>query len=397
MTHVYKNECERPRSNDVPPRPFKAVDETLCLLSLINPSTMHPLSDHCQMLHKSHPADINRLLDPSYSSPPRASSSCSAYYVDPHDGDLHDPDYHIFPINITKPHSSHHPMPLRPQWEVTDDDVLEGQDEDELESMISYPFHPRKPSSVSSYTYQNHQRRAVTQTYPSVRPSASGYSLYRTTGRMPHYSPHSLDSEDTVLDECETDDGGVGSYILHTEKSTCSRIISRTKREFHKRRHSLENSSPPDFSPFSPPTPTSSPISDLADADADPAFPTASAHSHSSHHHPFTRTFSLQSHGRRSRASYRSEHEPFVVPDTSFTAEVDGADQEEEDAQREYHQSHHTKKKRQDEWTPTCTQALRMQWQALVLRVRLALFRAQKRLSKPTPSTGTLPTYAWSH
>ena len=362
---------------------------------------MHPLPDHhhCPMLHKPRPTDINRLLDPSYSSPPRASSSSSAYYVDPHDGDLHDPDYHIFPINITKPHSSHHHMPPRPRWETNDDDdVLEGQDEDEFENVMSYPFHPRKPSSFSSYTYQHHQRRAVTYAHPAVRPSASGHSLYRTTTRASHYSPHSLDSEDTALDECETDDG-VGSYILHTEKSTCSRIISRTKREFHKRRRSLENSSPPDFSPFSPPSLTHSPISDLADADADPAFPITPTYTHSSHHHPFTRTFSLQSHGRRSRASCRSEHEPFVVPDTSYTAEIDEVDKEEVDAQREYHQTHDTKKKKkkkQCEWAPTCTQALYMQWQALALRVRLALFRAQKRLSKTTLSTGTLPTRAWS-
>jgi len=34
------------------------------------------------------------------------------------------------------------------------------------------------------------------------------------------------------------------------------------------------------------------------------------------------------------------------------------------------------------EWTPTCTDSLRRQWQSILLRLRLALFRAQRRAKR---------------
>jgi hypothetical protein len=36
----------------------------------------------------------------------------------------------------------------------------------------------------------------------------------------------------------------------------------------------------------------------------------------------------------------------------------------------------------QNEWTPTCTQNLKRQWQALSLRFRFSMFRAQRRIKR---------------
>ena len=53
-------------------------------------------------------------------------------------------------------------------------------------------------------------------------------------------------------------------------------------------------------------------------------------------------------------------------------------DAEERDDEEEAElQGQHTR-----EWTPTCTQAMRRQWQAVSLRFRFGVFRAQRKVRR---------------
>lgn len=305
--------------------------------------------------------DISRILDPSYSSSSSQPSSSSSAYVDTH-GDLHDPDFHIFPIAQPnhRRHSPHYHMAPRPAWELIDEDALEEEQDDELEGRLYGNLTSRRP------TYQQQQRRRSSGNSYSLRTSASSYSYNKrqqtSPHHIPHYTPHSFDSEDTVLDESDDDDDF--SSFTHRDKnvSGVSRFILRTKGEFTRRRRSIESAG---ASPDSL-TQDSSPISDV-DADIDVSQTTHNQPAH----YPFTRTFSLQSQGRRSRASQHRDER------TALTA----SPHSQQEQQRSSFVEEDEEEVPETRWTPTCTQVLRMQWQSVALRVRFSLFRTQKKLS----------------
>ncbi|KAG6860458.1 hypothetical protein C0995_010855 [Termitomyces sp. Mi166 len=261
--------------------------------------------------------DISRLLDPAYSSAAFAPNSA---YVDRH-GELHDPDYRHFPVSQP------------PRCETFDDDHENPDDPD---------FDHFSPARRTSF---------------SKRPVYS-YSSYVPTIVV----PHSYDSQDTVLDDDDDDDPA----FVPRPSGVC-RILSRTKREFTRRRRSLDaashaSSSSPYYTPtlLTPDTPTTTTtatvVSEVHEGDHCPHDnDTASLHA-PSHHHPLSHTFS--------RYSYYSEpgfhRHTLSHPDTT--------------------PPEYTPTEREEVWTPTCAQALRRQWQAVSLRIRFSVFRAQRRM-----------------
>ncbi|KAG5651292.1 hypothetical protein H0H81_009191 [Sphagnurus paluster] len=298
-------------------------------------------------------ADISRLLDPAYSSNAYASTSTSAY-VDRH-GDLHDPDYRHFPIPVSKrhSHSTAYNMATRPRWELADDE----HDDDEFDHM----------------TYPNRQRQ-----YQYSKQPQPLYPL-----------PRSFESDDTVLDEYDEDDA---LYPAPKPPRGVARIIHRTKREFRKRR-SLDVASS-SASSASPQTPTT-----ITTAELDDAYDASHALTLTPTHHSCSRR------SQRSRTSFRSERDATA---TSIVPIVH---------QRSHHYSCHShstphlsspppsphshgddheyphaepqapEPAGNDEWTPTCTHALRRQWHALAMRVRFGVFRAQKRVRQRLAGT----------
>ncbi|KAF5385273.1 hypothetical protein D9615_001439 [Tricholomella constricta] len=193
-------------------------------------------------------------------------------------------------------------------------------------------------------------------TTASSSPTAASLPLPRTTtthidqaatyshhNHQHHYTPHSFDSDETVLDDYNEHEG-----LTNEDKaSSVSRIILRTK-------HPQTAAPPPPNQPPSPrhprtphhsshrhittPSPTPSPTSPIPVTPNTPVRPSAqSASNNNNHHH---------------------HHEP--SPAHEYTPSQDS--------------------ERDPVWTPTCTQALRRHWQTLSLRVRFGLFRAQRRM-----------------
>ncbi|KAG6896135.1 hypothetical protein C0992_010071 [Termitomyces sp. T32_za158] len=254
--------------------------------------------------------DISRLLDPAYSSAAFAPNSA---YVDRH-GELHDPDYRHFPIAQPRRRASNITVSTRPRWESFDDPEEPEDDH----------FSPRR-TSFSSYQ----PRRPV-----------YSYSYVPTL-----VIPDSLDSDDTVLDDNNDDDSPRPSGV--------SRILSRTKREFSRRRRSLDAASNQSASPYytsallTPDTPTTTATAVSEEHEPD----TASLHA-PSHHHPLAHTLS--------RFSCHSAAPLDCARDAGYTPTQDAEGEQ--------------------PWTPTCAQALRRQWQAVSLRIRFGVFRARRRM-----------------
>ncbi|KAF5368787.1 hypothetical protein D9615_010398 [Tricholomella constricta] len=325
--------------------------------------------------HAARAADISRLLDPSYSSNAYASSSA---YVDRH-GDLHDPDFRHFPIAAKRPSSRSHAynMATRPRWELVDEDALDDDDEEEhyvprhrdRYSSINARRHPRDSHSNSFSSYQ--QQRPMAYTFHPT-PTYSHHHHH-------HHTPHSFDSDETVLDEYDEHDG-----LTNEDKaSSVSRIILRTKREFAKKRRSLDGASRRSTDSSSP---TSKPTA-VSEAPEDAASLLAP-----SHHHPLTHTLSHQSYSRRSQHSRASFHSEREQPSRNNNYVNYTSASTHDNNSNNHHHHHHPEpspahdytpsqdSERDPVWTPTCTQALRRQWQALSLRVRFGLFRAQRRM-----------------
>ncbi|KAG5350673.1 hypothetical protein C0989_009851 [Termitomyces sp. Mn162] len=250
----------------------------------------------------SRAQEISRLLDPAYSSAAFAPNSA---YVDRH-GELHDPDYRHFPVAQPKRRPS---IPARPRWESFDDD-------DDADAAEDDHFSPRRPSFSESY-----QPKRPVYSYSSYVPAI--------------VVPDSYDDTDTVLDD--NDDDASSS----PRPNGVSRILSRTRREFSRKRRSLDAAS--SYSPTLL-TPTD-------DHDHD----SASLHA-PSHHHPLAHTLSHHSYN----SIYTLPPQRQLTPPPEYTTT-----QEPE---------------REQVWTPTCGQALRRQWQAVSLRIRFSVFRAQRRM-----------------
>ncbi|KAF8884789.1 hypothetical protein BD779DRAFT_1535348 [Infundibulicybe gibba] len=144
----------------------------------------------------SRAADINRLLDPSYSSSSSSASSSSAHshraYVD-HHGDLHDPDYRHFPAVSNKRHSS--PFTARSHWAIDDIDEPEYADD-------AYLYRaPRRVASLTRY-YSPSPSPPSESTLRSASPSASPFADDKQRWRWRTKGPASI----TSIVENDTDE-----------------------------------------------------------------------------------------------------------------------------------------------------------------------------------------------
>jgi hypothetical protein len=294
-------------------------------------------------------ADISRILDPSYSSSSASSSNVHAY-VD-RNGDLHDPDYRHFPIahqpNTSKRHSSQsshgYNLAARPRWELFDEDALDMED-DEYD-VGEYPtngrLNNRRPSSFSH----------------TSSPSYSNYSYHPQPQQFHHNSPpHSttFDSDDTVFDEYEEFEH---EAFVEKEKekeprrsTAVSHILKSTRTKFatppNTRSHSKERKRLPSTT--------------ISDDDATIVTVLSTSAATDSMHS----TFPAVAH---------------PLPPASTQSQY----QEKEERERERSERRGRDLEREVEgerWTPTCTQALRREWQAVSLRIRFSVFRAQRRV-----------------
>ena len=294
-------------------------------------------------------ADISRILDPSYSSSSASSSNMHAY-VD-RNGDLHDPDYRHFPIahqpNSSKRHSSQsnygYNSSSRPRWELIDEDALDLKDDDEYD-VGEYPTHGRvnnkRPSSFSTYSRSS----------PSYSPNYS----YHPQPLINHNSPpHSttFDSDDTVFDEYEEFEHE--AFVEKEKKESrkpngVSHILKSTRTKFASPPHNTPSHSKERKRWSSASIPDDATTVTVLSTSANDSLYSPSP---AAHQHPL----------------------PLVSPQY----------QEKEEVERERSERTGRDLEREVEgesWTPTCTQALRREWQAVSLRIRFGVFRARRKL-----------------
>ena len=275
------------------------------------------------MKRTAHSNDLSRILDPSYAPQPR--DELPAVIVDTH-GYLHDPDYRHFPT-------------ISPPAQPDDDDAAL-QDTD-FYSLLSSAYnragnayvHPRKRNNQYSYIYASYR---------------SPYHYFTPATASSSSPPTSFDSDATVFDEAD-DSTFVDDSHSH---------VGAFKKKLGKRRGSGSSSS-------------SSPISS-----------------------PFGKRKATEE--RRSSFSVPPESSPRVSSEESRHRQLSPHDELDEQyllssqtppPNHEFDQSHqqsHSESEKHDpqEWTPTCTQNLRRQWQALSLRFRFSIFRAQRRVKR---------------
>ncbi|KAK2459504.1 hypothetical protein APHAL10511_008488 [Amanita phalloides] len=266
--------------------------------------------------------DLARILDPSYA--PASANLPPTAYVDRH-GYLHDPDYRHFPAIS--------PPPSQPS---SDDDDTVPVDND-FYAHISNAYdragnayvHPRKRYDQYSYIYASYRSPYHYFTTPTTASSSS--------------PPTSFESDATVFDEADD------SAFLDDSHSH----VNTLKKKLGKRRSSSSQSS------------TCSP------------------------------SRKRRSEDRRSSCSTAAETSPRVSVEESPQRRLSPHNELDEhysslhtppphhDFDRSHQQSHlESEKHDHQEWTPTCTQNLQRQWQAISLRVRFSVFRAQRRVKR---------------
>ena len=320
--------------------------------------SIRPISPpHYSKHSAARAADISRILDPSYSSSSASSSNVYAYLD--RNGDLHDPDYRHFPIaqpHSSKRHSSQsyhgYNLATRPRWELIDEDALAVEDDEydvgeyptngrvnnkRQRDSSSFSSYPRPSYSYSNYSYQ-----------PQPQPQHHHY----------HHSPplHSstLDSDDTVFDEYEEFEyeGFVQKEKEHRRSSGVSHILKSTRTKFvtppNTRSHSKERKRRSSSSTTTTTADDATTVTVLStSAPPDSLHSPSSAYQHSL---PPASTHQYQEKEELERE--RSERRA-------------------RDLEREVER---------ERWTPTCTQALRREWQAVSLHIRFSVFRAQRKM-----------------
>ena len=303
-----------------------------------SPSQMSPRPSspfHSNKHSAARAAHISRILDPSYSSSSASSSNVHAY-VD-RNGDLHDPDYRHFPIAhqpiSSKRHSSQSSYGYRPRWEFIDEDALDLQDDDEYD-VGEYPTQGRvnnnRPSSLS-------------------RPPYSPNYSYHPQPQPFHNSPPqstTLDSDDTVFDEYEEFEHEAFVEKEKKDSRKSSGVSHILKSKF---------ASPPH---------------------------TINTRSHSKERKRWSAT-SIADDATTVTVLSTSANDSLYSPSPAAHQHPLPLESEKEEIERERSERRARDLEREVEgerWTPTCTQALRREWQAVSLRIRFGVFRAKRKL-----------------
>ncbi|CAA7271093.1 unnamed protein product [Cyclocybe aegerita] len=319
----------------------------------------------------SRAADISRLLDPAYrpssssAHPHYAGTSAStSAYVDTH-GDLHDPDFRHFPspadrerfartrgASPTKGGRSR--AAYRPHWERGDELALEDEDEDgmmrneedhQLDADSAYFLsHPRYTSPTSrrssggaSHHFRIHTSPSSYSYAPSTGTASSGYSpTYSVTSTL----PTSVDSGETVF-------SAEPSPFDSTEKEKEKRGLLK-RRRFSKGEKEKER---------------------RASIDLAPAVELSEKTNEEAEHDQERGQEEKEGQGRRtSRDEGEREH-----PQHQRANNTDDDEEEEDDD---------LLAGRGETGVPTCGESIRRQWQALALRFRFGVFRAQRRVRR---------------
>ncbi|EPQ57842.1 hypothetical protein GLOTRDRAFT_114455 [Gloeophyllum trabeum ATCC 11539] len=297
----------------------------------------HALPSHRRPSSKQSSAgyDISRILDPAYasaSSSSASSSSPSSAYVDRH-GDLHDPDFRPFaPAHKRRsaPGAGINVDTYRTQWDGTSDD------EDDAASACG---------SETERLHHPHYPHAHHHHHLSQRDRSTSGSRTRTTSPrrfLPYYEPPFAAT--TLSSSPEEDDATVSPYLRQNYHYDDYNVRIRR-----------------------------------ADEEEDP-FVDAYGSGHAT---GFGYDEEGERKGRRllkGRMAARKEKrkskdekdiEKRVVPHAPSPFQLDGTTVEDE-----------VSSSQQQEWTPTCTQSIRRQWQAVSLALRFSLFRARRRLRR---------------
>ena len=277
---------------------------------------------HKMHASSKHAADLSRLLDPSYCSASTSKGYVSPQaYVDPY-GDLHDPDYRHFPTSFPSSSSSsakRHNSP-RPHWELAlDNSNALDDDSDDLDEEDSFFL-----STSTAARPQNHSRYSATRRMYDRRPRESSFSTYNNTTN--YYSPHttistlptSYESDKTDLSRCSDADEG---------KTKKKRRLSKGAREKEKEKEKEKEG--------------------LWGGSVTVAAATETYYRGSLEH---------------SRDLPPTQEEEAVDVRPSLTSPK--------------------RTIRDPEYVPTCSQSLRRQWQALSLRFRFSVFRAQRNFMR---------------
>ena len=291
------------------------------------PRSISPLLFSTTMHNSSkHAADISRLLDPSY----RSASTSKGYvspqaYVDPY-GDLHDPDYRDFPTLLPSSSSTSSKRSPRPHWELTlDNENALDEDSDELDEEDSFFL-----STSTAAHPQNHSRysaRRSSHNSGSRIPRQSSFSTYATTYSSNYYSPSFTVS---TLPTSYESDKTVLSRCSDTDekkKKTKTRRLSKGDKERGKEREGLWGGSVPAAETY-----------------------------------------------------YRGS--------LDHSRDLPPTQEEVEDTRLGSPTTSTIIRSKELEYVPTCTQSLRRQWQALALRFRFSMFRAQRKVMRRVHTLG---------
>ncbi|TFK30298.1 hypothetical protein FA15DRAFT_677535 [Coprinopsis marcescibilis] len=290
--------------------------------------------------------DISRLLDPSYTSSyyrPTQHRATYGPYVDAH-GDMHDPDYRQFPIIYQSPKSQRYPT--NP---YDDDSALLLDDDEDTHDDLGFANKRNSFSSTRTKTRPQSQFH-----YPSTRRSNS-----------PTYSPTSKYSSGAILAS-----SGVSpiSTIASSSASSSSSVLSPAQSpadtdESCKQRCRI--------SALKKRRRTSATTLDRERDDERAKVPKRLSYDFED---------VVESQRRRSieyaREDQRNRFVEEVVEEEEQQQQQDDDDEEEEQQRR----------KRKEESVPTCGESLQRQWQALSLRIRFGMFRAERRIKKRVQS-----------
>ncbi|KAI0345121.1 hypothetical protein BDW22DRAFT_1000165 [Trametopsis cervina] len=305
-------------------------------VSTLLPHAHHHAHQHHHHTHSrpyspsSKRADVSRLLDPSYASSSSSSATTSsAAYVD-HRGDLHDPDYRDFPV-----------LP------------------------INHNNNNRTPRRAASTGSKDARRTDRYSTYPLVA--------------RPEWERDWV--EETQFDREEEEGSVEGLWSESPRRASMPVFHSRFPRVYP---YTAEPMAVPGLT-FST---TSSPVDSL-DEEPEAESPFADHQQH--HHQPHQQTRQQQktyasSILRRMRRTgsagdvlrekeqrERGAMDDEIVETRDRVYEEDEEDEEREDDTEEV--------LRGMDDVPSCTHALKQQWQALALRLRFGVFHVKRRLS----------------
>lgn len=265
-----------------------------------------------------HAADLSRLLDPLYCSPSTSKGYAPQAYVDPY-GDLHDPDYRHFPTSSSSSSAkAKRYNSPRPHWQLAQDNH-DALDDDSDELDEDDSFFL---STSTAAHPQNHSRYSATRrsSHGRRRLRDSSFSTYSSN----YYSPSTTIS--TLPTSYESDKTVLSKCTDSEEKKPKGRRrLSKGDKEKEKDREALWSGS----------------VAVVG-----------------------TEAYYRGSLDRSPDLPPTREEEPEDVPVGSTPTSPMGAIY------------------RTTEYVPTCSQSLRRQWQALSLRFRFSVFRAQRKVMR---------------